>query len=250
MDAYARREFERTLESGDARRIRFHYDRDLRVFDYTDDEVRAVAADVQVACRNALGDSWNHYSNALRPEVCSGFGQVIRSLNKSDGAISYLEVGSNQGVSMAFFYEFIRRTGAVAELVSVDPYYESGYFEGSRAPLNDVDLPVSIDKSTRDAALRLYRSLGARVRLIEKTSREALIGMLAVGAKFDIVYIDGSHQGLNPIIDVALAECLVNPGGAIILDDWNWQDVLPIKLLYDEHAEKIYECWKIAAYRR
>jgi hypothetical protein len=148
---------------------------------------------------------------------------------------------------MAFFSEFIKKTGHVPVLISVDPYYECGYFEGSGAPLNDADFKVSIDKATKETALRL---LAAPVRLVEKPSREALADLLVTSQQYDVVYIDGNHQGLNPLADAALAECLVKPGGVIILDDWNWQDVLPIKLLYDRHAEKIYECWKIAAYRR
>jgi len=74
--------------------------------------------------------------------------------------------------------------------------------------------------------------------------------MVRASEQYDIVYIDGTHQGLNPLVDAALAVCLTRPGGVIILDDWHWQDVLPVKCTFDRHNEKVYECWKLAAYRR
>jgi predicted O-methyltransferase YrrM len=242
--------FEKTLDTGDAGKIRFHYDRDVRSYDYSDEDVRAVAATVQLACEETLGAQWNHYSNALRPEVCSGFAKAIRAVANRSPSIRYLEVGSNQGVSMAFFSEFIKASNHNPVLVSVDPYYEDGYAEGSGAPLHETDLRVSIDKSTKEAAIRLYSRLNAPVRLVEETSRTAMIGMLRSSERYDIIYIDGSHQGLNPLVDAALADCLVDPGGVILLDDWNWEDVQPVKRLFDRTAHKLYECWKIAAYTR
>lgn len=242
--------FEKTLDTGDVGRIRFHYDRDVRKYDYSDDEVRLVAATVQSACEETLGERWNHYSNALRPEVCSGFAKVIRSVASRSTSIRYLEVGSNQGVFMAFFSEFIKANSRIPVLVSVDPYYEDGYAEGRGAPLNDTDLRVSINKSTKEGAIRLYNRLKAPVRLVEEGSRTALIGMVRSSERYDIIYIDGSHQGLDPLVDTALAECLIDAGGVILLDDWNWEDVLPVKRLFDRNAQKLYECWKIAAYIR
>ena len=242
--------FEKTLDTGDAGRIRFHYDRDIRNYDYSDEDVRVAALTVQSACEEILGEQWNHYSNALRPEVCSGFAKAIRAVANRSPSIRYLEVGSNQGVSMAFFSEFIKASNQIPVLVSVDPYYEDGYAEGSGAPLNDTDLRVSINKSTKEGAIKLYNRLNAPVRLVEEASRTAMTGMLRSAERYDIIYIDGSHQGLNPLVDAALAECLIDPGGVIILDDWNWEDVHPVKRIFDRTARKLYECWKIAAYIR
>jgi len=149
-------EFEKTLATCDGRKIRFHYNRDIRRFDYSDEGARSVAAKVQSACEKALGGEWNHYSNALRPEVCSGFAKVIRSVAGQSTSIAYLEVGSNQGVSMAFFSEFIRSINLVPVLVSVDPYHSDGYVEGNGAPLRPADWRVPINKSTKQAALALY----------------------------------------------------------------------------------------------
>jgi len=250
MDEVVLDSYEKTLETGDVDKIRFHYDRDVRQYLYIDDDVRSVAETVKIACENILGMGWNHYSNALRPEVCSGFATVIRDvMSRNRMYIRYLEIGSNQGVSMAFISEFIKINKIASLLVSVDPYYEEGYLEGEGNPLNKYDNAVAITKTTKEDAFRLYSYLKTPVQLLEMRSREALQKLFTHQEMFDVIYIDGSHQGLNPMVDTVLAQCIIKPGGVIILDDWYWDDVLPIKKLLDLHAVKFYECWKIAAYK-
>jgi hypothetical protein len=40
--------------------------------------------------------------------------------------------------------------------------------------------------------------------------------------QFDVIYIDGSHEGRNILEDACLSFHLVKPGGLIMLDDYKW----------------------------
>ena len=44
-----------------------------------------------------------------------------------------------------------------------------------------------------------------RVRKLVDDSHEPLLGFSADGAPFDLVYVDGSHLGLDVLVDAALA---------------------------------------------
>ena len=65
---------------------------------------------------------------------------------------------------------------------------------------------------------------------------------------FDLIYIDGSHEGLEPLKDLGFSLELINENGIIMLDDPHWPDVNTIKELCERHYKKITESWKVAAY--
>ena len=202
--------------------------------------------EVMAAAVSIYGSEWNHYSDALRPEVALGFVQTIENLRGED--ISYLEIGSCRGLSMAFIGLLLRRRGQLRNLVSVDPYFAAGYDEGALGPY-ETGLHISIDQTIKSDAFRLYEALNLNVELIEQTSEVALKELLRKQEMFNLIYIDGYHEQLVPTIDFGLSYSLLAKPGIIILDDHLWPDVLPIKLLCDKHAEVVQETWKTASYR-
>ena len=204
--------------------------------------------EVRQAAALAYGDRWNYYSNALRREVVHTFQRSIAALAEHAERIDYLEIGSAQGLSMSLIGTMLRQVGRLGNVVSVDPYYDQGYIEGGGAPQPKVQ-NVAINRATRDNAASLYRSLGLGVNLLQMRSSEGLAHLIADGAQFDLIYIDGSHEGLNPVVDFGLSYALLRAGGIVMLDDHYWQDVIAVKLLCDRHAVKVSECWKVAAYR-
>jgi len=205
-----------------------------------------VRTEVARAAEQINGEEWNFYSDALRPEITEGFARAIDAVRSSP--VRYLEIGSNRGLSMASVALMLRGRGRLGNLTSIDPYFESGYHEGASGPYA-TDRVVAINKSTRDNALRLYRNLGISVDLMELTSTEGLRRLIAGGRMFDLIYIDGSHEGLTPTSDLGLSLACLAPGGVIILDDHAWPDVLPLKKLCDQHADLVWLTWKTAAYR-
>ena len=190
----------------------------------------------------------NFYSNALRREVVYTFQYVINQLAAEFNKIDYLEIGSCQGSSLAVISSILRSKGILNGLVSIDPYFESGYIEGDKGIWKE-SKKVEIDKTAKEIALCLYKHLNFNVELIEDISRLALLSLVKQNRKFQLIYIDGSHEWFNPLIDFGLCTYLIDSGGVIMLDDHHWPDVKYVKELCERHLEKVYECWKIAAYR-
>lgn len=209
-----------------------------------DDE--SIRQDVIAAAQTIYGESWNYYSDALRPEIAMGFVQTIDGMDRSR-PVSYLEIGSCQGLSMSFIALLLRRRGMLRSLTSIDPYFASGYDEGALGPYEHTQ-HVPIGKETRVCALNLYGKLGLDVDLLEMTSEEGLKHSLVAGKRFELVYIDGYHETLVPLVDFGLSAAVLSRPGVIIMDDYLWPDVAPIKALCDRHARRIQETWKTASY--
>lgn len=105
------------------------------------------------------------------------------------------------------------------------------------------------DVSQPSKALTLYGSLNIDVNILEQTSQEALLRLLKQNKRFHLVYVDGLHSGLTPTLDFGLAVHLVHDNGIVMIDDHVWPDITALKDLCDRHCQKIYECWKVAAYK-
>lgn len=208
-----------------------------------DDRVRA---EVLAAAERINGSDWNFYSDALRPEIIDGFVRAIEALPAP--SVRYLEIGSNRGLSMACIAMFLRDRGQFGSATSIDPYFEEGYREGAASPYG-TEKTVPINKATRDQALALYRYLGVDVELLEMPSTDGLRRLIAAGKEFDLIYIDGLHEGLVPASDFGMSLACLARNGVVILDDHMWPDVMPLKALCDRHAEAVAMTWKTAAYR-
>lgn len=209
---------------------------------------------VQQAAIEIYGEQWNYYSNALRREVTHGFHHCLQTLSETFPEIKFLEIGSCQGLSMSVIGVMAKALVERLILVSIDPYFDTGYAEGEGSPMFSLSgktesPPININKNTKASALKLYENLGLCVALIEKVSCDGLSDLIKAEQRFNLIYIDGSHEGLNPVTDFGMSMALIENGGIIILDDHFWRDVHPLKQLADLHCEKIYETWKIAAYR-
>jgi len=199
-------------------------------------------SEIENAAREIYGDEWNFYSDALRPEIVKGFVDTIEALQAP--YVNYLEIGSCQGLSMSLIGLLLKeRRGS---LISIDPYFESGYLEGG--PYQNAKR-LAINKETKTQAMRLYEGLNLSVTILEMTSVDGLRHMIQNDRCFHLIYIDGSHEGLWPMVDFGMAYATLEPGGVIILDDHLWPDVEPVKRLCDTHGAKIQETWKTASYR-
>lgn len=61
---------------------------------------------------------------------------------------------------------------------------------------------------------------GRKVEKIKSDSIPALAGLLASGRKFDVVYVDGSHQAAQATTDIMLSWRLLYPDGYMLIDDY------------------------------
>jgi len=196
---------------------------------------------VQFAANAIYGENWNFQSDALRREMVQLFETCVQHLALSKQYIDYLEIGSCQGLSMSLMGQLLADARKLGTLVSIDPYFTDGYIEQ--------DSVVEINKSTRERAFSLYKSLGVAVEHLEEISSTALTKLLRTNRSFSLIYVDGSHEGMNPLRDTALSIELVTSNGIIMLDDHQtYGDVKVVKELCDRNYRKIAETWKVAAY--
>jgi predicted O-methyltransferase YrrM len=108
-----------------------------------------------------------------------------------------LEIGSKEGRSALFWLEFF-----------------------VRAHLTCVDLFDNEDAGRFDRNLAAY---GARLRKIVGTSIKALGSLREENAVFDFIYVDGSHQRDDVMIDCLGAWRLLREGGVMLMDDYTWK---------------------------
>jgi hypothetical protein len=203
---------------------------------------------VEEKARKIYGDQWHFYSGALRREVVRSFELSIAAARAAARRVNYLEIGSCQGVSLALIGSMLQGHDALGNLTSIDPYFENGYEEGRTGPWGHA-FHIRIDKHTRNLAQQLYRNLGLAVELVEKISREGLVDLIRYNRTYHLIYIDGSHEGLNPTVDFGLCNALIAPGGVVMLDDPYWPDVMPLRELCERHLKLVAECWKIVAFQ-
>ena len=206
---------------------------------FTDLSDRTVSK-VRKAAEAIYGDGWNSFSDALRPEVVRCLNASINHLRRHFERIDYLEIGSAQGVSMAFIGTALREAGIPGTLTSIDPYIEAGY--------SDSGYHVALGKDTKEKAERLYAALSLPVSIIERPSGNALVQLLKADGKFHLIYVDGLHSGLTPTLDFGLSYHLLHDRGVVMLDDHVSPDIVALKTLCDRYCDTVCECWKVACY--
>jgi predicted O-methyltransferase YrrM len=145
-----------------------------------------------------------------------------------------LEIGSKEGRSALFWLEFF-----------------------ARAHLTCVDLFDNEDSGRFDRNLAAY---GPRLRKIVGTSIKALGSLREENAVFDFIYVDGSHQRDDVMIDCLGAWRLLREGGVMLMDDYTWKPDNPdaervapavdIFLAWHDDAEVILRSHQIAVRKR
>lgn len=152
------------------------------------------------------------------------FSQMIRFLPDKP-SLDYLEIGSYEGVSLLTVTMLLRSVGKLGRIVSVDPYFPEGYFE---TPPGQARLWKNATSETLERVRRLYKAADLNVDIIRSISADALSEQLRSGARFDLAFVDGNHEGMNPMIDTVLSLLLLKPGGLLCLDDVGWPSVKPV----------------------
>ncbi len=61
-----------------------------------------------------------------------------------------------------------------------------------------------------------------RVRKLVGDSKRVAVDLHAEGARFDFVYVDGSHLALDVLVDAALTWSLLAVEGFLVFDDYAW----------------------------
>jgi predicted O-methyltransferase YrrM len=128
-----------------------------------------------------------------------------------DKPLHILEIGSWEGRSALFFLNYLPQS----RIVCIDP------FEGN--------VEHQADPYFRELALKseaqFDRNIAAfadRVEKIKGSSTTVLPALGIAGRRFDLAYIDGSHMAADAYSDAVLTWPMIEPGGIVIFDDYEW----------------------------
>ena len=127
-----------------------------------------------------------------------------------------LEVGTWEGRSAVFFLDFFPE----ATVTCVDTF--GGGIDNHGNPTERVEIPFI--ESRFDANVAAF---GDRAIKIKSRSLPALDRLAASGERYDLIYVDGSHERDDVMIDSLLCWRLLRPGGFMIFDDYRWSPDKP-----------------------
>lgn len=126
-----------------------------------------------------------------------------------------LEIGSWEGRSACFLIEECSQHSPI-EIHCVDTWL--GSVENSATEISDLEqrfdhnINVAIERASNAVRLHKYKMF-SHLALCQLTSR---------GEKFDLIYVDGSHQAPDVLRDAVLSFGLLSVGGIMIFDDYLW----------------------------
>jgi len=124
-----------------------------------------------------------------------------------------LEIGSWEGRSALFFVNYLPQ----ARLVCIDT------FEGSEEHQAN---PQTFANDLSEIERRFDSNLAPFAGRIEKRKEPSAAALAKLGLearRFDVIYIDGSHQAADVYSDAALAWPMLEPGGIMLFDDYEWE---------------------------
>jgi predicted O-methyltransferase YrrM len=125
--------------------------------------------------------------------------------------VRVLEIGSWEGRSALFFLNYLPQ----CRLTCIDTFggnvehHEDEWF---------AKLVPGVE-ARFDANLAPFRE---RVEKIKGPSGEVVPQLAVAGRRFDVAYIDGSHYAADVYADAALTWPLMETGGIVIFDDYEW----------------------------
>ena len=123
---------------------------------------------------------------------------------------SFLEIGSFEGMSTCWILQ--NMLSYDGELVCVDTFDGGDEYAG----INLSDLRTTFDSNVEEAA-----DENQSIEVLAKTSWEALSELVYLDFTFDFIYLDGSHQTPEVLLDACLAFKLLEPKGIMLFDDYD-----------------------------
>ena len=149
--------------------------------------------------------------------------------------LTMLEIGSYEGRATSWLVDNMMDNPS-SVLFAVDT------FEGS-IEHSDKQKENLIDRFQKNLVVSKWPE---KIRTLRGDSKVIMPQMLAQGAKFDFIYVDGSHETYDVIIDGLYAYQLLKPNGLMVFDDveWNLKDSVKVAV---EHLEKILPIQLVAS---
>jgi predicted O-methyltransferase YrrM len=138
-----------------------------------------------------------------------------------------LEIGSYEGASACFLIERLAAQWDI-ELHCVDSW--EGGIEHQAGANYAIDMN-SVEKRFNHNTSLAIRSVQHKVTLVAHKSYSdiALAKLISDGKQgyFDFIYVDGSHQAPDVLLDAVMSFKLLRVGGVLAFDDYLWAEGLP-----------------------
>lgn len=132
-----------------------------------------------------------------------------------------LEVGSYEGASACYLIDVLGRK-APLEIHCID-HWDSGTEHRCAA----IDMAQVEQRFHRNIAMAVNRSPFPVDLHVHKGNSESCLGALLSQQpkpQFDFIYVDGSHQAADVLLDASIAFRLPRRGGIMVLDDYLWHE--------------------------
>ena len=161
-------------------------------------------------------NSWFDGNKAIWAELLS---------HLSPGRI--LEVGSFEGNSTAYLIESLAKQTSV-EIHCVDTW-QGGveHREGGSAQADMEKVEARFYRNIRVAQSRVSHPVEMVIHKGESGVELSKLISQGMRGYFDFIYIDGSHQAPDVLLDAVLGFELLGVNGVIVFDDYLWQEPLP-----------------------
>ena len=152
------------------------------------------------------------------------FTEAATDFKKEFDLKKVLEIGSYEGAATSFI---INNVNDCEEIFCIDTWeggVEHGKMDAKSISMKHVE--KRFDKNI-EIAIKEAKS-NVNIKKIKARSDDALINLLSEGKKnyFDFIYVDGSHQAPDVLLDAILSFRLLRVGGVIAFDDYLWSEEL------------------------
>lgn len=129
-----------------------------------------------------------------------------------------LEIGAFEGRSTCYMLEHVLPADLDGEIHCIDSWAGGVEHDG-------IAMDAIHDRFRANVAAVLQRFPRHKVICYRRLSSAALHELHAKGyaGRFDVVYVDGSHQAADVLEDLVLSFPLLRRGGLVICDDYTWQ---------------------------
>lgn len=132
---------------------------------------------------------------------------------------SVLEIGSYEGRATVFLCSEVLSPGAVYHVVDT--------FGGS---LQEVGMKGTADRLKKDDFI--YENFQHNIsfhsdinfQIYRGLSQNILPTLVEANNRYDLIYIDASHEADDTFVDAYYAHKMLNEGGLLIFDDFGWKD--------------------------
>ena len=150
---------------------------------------------------------------ALSTDWTSRFFPVWASVlaARREQALDVLEIGSWEGRSAIFFLRYLPS----CRLTCIDSF--AGSAEHALRLKWSRQLPHIEQRFDANLA-----EFAGRFEKIKALSSQALTGLVAARRRFDLIYVDGSHNSADVLADAVASWQMLDEGGLIIFDDYEW----------------------------